>query len=107
MLLSDGPRNSAYYEHATIARLLGLPLVLLDQLSLRGGRLYARLPDGERAVDVVYRRTDEDRLCDERGEPTDIARLLLEPCSAARSPSPTRSARASPTTSCCTPTSRT
>ncbi len=79
VLLSDGPRNSAYYEHATIARLLELPLVLLDQLSLRGGRLYARLSDGECAVDVVYRRTDEDRLCDERGELTDIARLLLEP----------------------------
>ena len=43
------------------------------------GRLLARLPEGERAVDVVYRRTDEDRLCDERGEPTDVARLLLEP----------------------------
>ena len=32
---------------------------------VRGGRLFARLPDGERAVDVVYRRTDEDRLCDD------------------------------------------
>ena len=53
--------------------------MLLDQLSVRGGRLYARLPGGERAVDVVYRRTDEDRLRDARGEPTPIARLLLEP----------------------------
>ncbi len=79
VLLSDGQLNSAFYEHATIAAYLGLPLVLLDQLSVRGGRLYARLPGGERAVDVVYRRTDEDRLRDERGEPTPIARLLLEP----------------------------
>jgi uncharacterized circularly permuted ATP-grasp superfamily protein len=79
VLLSDGQLNSAFYEHATIAAYLGLPLVLLDQLSVRGERLYARLPGGERAVDVVYRRTDEDRLRDDRGEPTPIARLLLEP----------------------------
>ncbi len=79
VLLSDGQLNSAFYEHATIAAYLGLPLVLLDQLRVRGGRLYARLPGGERAVDVVYRRTDEDRLRDARGEPTAIARLLLEP----------------------------
>jgi uncharacterized circularly permuted ATP-grasp superfamily protein len=79
VLLSDGQLNSAFYEHATIAAYLGLPLVLIDQLRVRGERLYARLPGGERAVDVVYRRTDEDRLRDDRGEPTRIARLLLEP----------------------------
>jgi len=79
VLLSDGQLNSAFYEHATIAAYLGLPLVLADQLSVRHGRLYAQLPDGERAVDVVYRRTDEDRLTDDRGEPTAIAQLLLEP----------------------------
>jgi len=79
VLLSDGQLNSAFYEHATIAAYLGLPLLLIDQLSVRGGRLYARLPGGERAVDVVYRRTDEDRLTDAHGEPTPIGRLLLEP----------------------------
>jgi uncharacterized circularly permuted ATP-grasp superfamily protein len=79
ILLSDGEHNSAFYEHAAIARALDLPLVLSRQLSVRGGRLLARLPEGERPVDVVYRRTDEDRLEDERGELTDIARLLLEP----------------------------
>jgi uncharacterized circularly permuted ATP-grasp superfamily protein len=79
VLLSDGERNSAFYEHTTIARVLQLPLVLAEQLSVRGRRLFARLPEGERAVDVVYRRTDEDRLCDARGEPTHVARLLLEP----------------------------
>ena len=38
-----------------------------EQLSRKGDRLYARLRDGERAVDVVYRRTDEDRLQDDAG----------------------------------------
>jgi uncharacterized circularly permuted ATP-grasp superfamily protein len=79
VLLSDGEGNSAYFEHATLARALGLPLVLTTQLSRRRGRLYARLPEGERAVDVLYRRTDEDRLSDGRGRLTGIAELLLEP----------------------------
>ncbi|MHB8235263.1 MAG: circularly permuted type 2 ATP-grasp protein, partial [Solirubrobacteraceae bacterium] len=80
VLLSDGPRNSAYYEHAALARALQLPLVLAQQLSVKRNRLHARLPDGsERAVDVVYRRTDEDRLRDDAGELTHVARLLLEP----------------------------
>jgi uncharacterized circularly permuted ATP-grasp superfamily protein len=79
VLLSDGKLNSAFYEHAAIARYLGLPLVLHGQLSVRGGRLFAQLPGGEQAVDVVYRRTDEDRLADDHGRPTGIAELLLEP----------------------------
>jgi uncharacterized circularly permuted ATP-grasp superfamily protein len=79
VLLSDGPRNSAYYEHAALARAMQLPLVLAEQLFLKGDRLYVRLPDGERAVDVVYRRTDEDRLHNDAGELTHVARLLLEP----------------------------
>lgn len=79
VLLSDGRQNSAFYEHATIAAYLNLPLVLHDQLSVRHGRLFAQLRDGEKAVDVVYRRTDEDRLSDDHGVPTGIAQLLLEP----------------------------
>jgi uncharacterized circularly permuted ATP-grasp superfamily protein len=79
VLLSDGKLNSAFYEHATIARYLNLPLVLHDQLSVRRGRLFAQLGDHEQAVDVVYRRTDEDRLSDDHGKPTAIAGLLLEP----------------------------
>lgn len=79
VLLTDGQHNSAYYEHATIAGYLGLPLVLCEQLSVRRGRLFVQLESGERAVDVVYRRTDEDRLADDHGELTGIAQLLLEP----------------------------
>jgi uncharacterized circularly permuted ATP-grasp superfamily protein len=79
VLLSDGQRNSAFYEHATIAGHLKLPLVLKEQLSVRRGRLFARLKEGERPVDVVYRRTDEDRLTDDQGRPTTLAELLLGP----------------------------
>ena len=79
VVVSDGKDNSAFYEHAAIARYLSLPLVLTEKLSVRRGRLSAQLPDGEQAVDVVYRRTDEDRLTDDRGAPTAIGQLLLEP----------------------------
>jgi uncharacterized circularly permuted ATP-grasp superfamily protein len=79
VLLSDGAGNSALWEHVTIAEQIGVPLVLAEQLSVRSGRLYANLPGGERAVDVVYRRTDEDRLYDDSGQPTHVSRLLLGP----------------------------
>jgi uncharacterized circularly permuted ATP-grasp superfamily protein len=79
-LLSDGPSNSAWWEHRTLARRLGVSLVRPEKLRLSGGRLCAVLPSGRlRALDVVYRRTDEDRLRDERGRPTWLAEMLLEP----------------------------
>jgi uncharacterized circularly permuted ATP-grasp superfamily protein len=79
VLLSDGDRNSAFYEHREIAARLELPLLGASQLSSRAGRLYARIDGSERAVDVVYRRSDEDRLRDEHGQPTELGELLLEP----------------------------
>jgi uncharacterized circularly permuted ATP-grasp superfamily protein len=79
-LLSDGPSNSAWWEHRTLARRLGVSIVTPEKLRLSGGRLCVVLPSGTlRALDVVYRRTDEDRLRDERGRPTWLSDLLLEP----------------------------
>jgi uncharacterized circularly permuted ATP-grasp superfamily protein len=80
VLLSDGPSNSAWYEHLTLARRLGIPLVTPGDLYERGGGLHAFVADGSREVHVVYRRTDEDRLRDEQGRPTWVAELLLDPC---------------------------
>ena len=45
----------------------------------RAGRLYARVGTQLEPVDVVYRRTDEDRLADEHGRPTPLADALLDP----------------------------
>jgi uncharacterized circularly permuted ATP-grasp superfamily protein len=64
VLLTDGPQNTAFWEHECLAERLGIPVVTLDELDLD-------------AVDVVYRRTDEDRLCDEHGELTEVGRALL------------------------------
>ncbi|MEA2439186.1 MAG: hypothetical protein QOH76_610 [Thermoleophilaceae bacterium] len=79
VLLSDGPSNSAWFEHETIARALAVPLVGLGDLEPRAGRLYARVGAQLRPVDVVYRRTDEDRLAGDDGRPTPLADALLEP----------------------------
>lgn len=79
ILLSDGESNSAFYEHTVMAEHLDIPLVRIEQLSMRKGRLYACLDGRDRAVDVVYRRTDEDRITGEDGQLTGIAQLLLEP----------------------------
>ena len=85
VVLSDGPAGSAWYEHSEAARRLGVPVVTLGDLERRGDRLEARLGDGRRRpVDVVYRRSDEDRLRDERGALTPEAEALLEPWLAGR-----------------------
>jgi uncharacterized circularly permuted ATP-grasp superfamily protein len=82
VVLTDGPSNSAYYEHGAIARRLGLPLVRLGDLSVRSDRLFAATNDGVVPVDVVYRRTDEDRLFDAAGVPTTLGNVLLGPLEA-------------------------
>ncbi len=82
VVLTDGPSNSAYYEHGEIARRLGLPLVLLGDLSVRSKRLFAYTEEGTVAVDVVYRRSNEDRLFDSAGALTGLAEILLGPLEA-------------------------
>lgn len=80
VVVSDGPQNSAHYEHARAAALLGGRLVSLADLERDGERLRVRLRDGRsQQVDVVYRRTDDDRVRGDDGELTDAAALLLEP----------------------------
>ena len=76
-LLSDGPGNVAFYDHRTLAERLGIALVRLVDLRIRDRHLYA----GDTRIDVVYRRTDEDRLQHARGGLTRVGRLLLEPWS--------------------------
>ncbi len=78
-LLTHGNASSAFWEHDLIARRLDIPIVTPEQLEPRGGRVYARVGDRLRPIDVLYRRTDEDVLRDESGKPTVVADKLLEP----------------------------
>jgi carboxylate-amine ligase len=78
VVLSDGPANSAWWEHRAIARNLGFPLVALGDLRRRDGALQACVDGAWVRVDVVYRRTNEDRLEDAQGRATAVGSALLE-----------------------------
>jgi uncharacterized circularly permuted ATP-grasp superfamily protein len=78
LLLTDGPDNTAHYEHARLAAAIGIPIATLDQLHVDGERLLLRTADSELLqIDVVYRRTDVDWIRDEHDEMTAVARTLL------------------------------
>jgi uncharacterized circularly permuted ATP-grasp superfamily protein len=75
VLLTDGPDNSAYYEHERLADEAGLVLVTPGELRRSGDRLELA---GGRPVRAVYRRTEQDRVRSD-GRLTEVAELLLEP----------------------------
>jgi len=77
-ILSDGPENGAWYEHARLGRELGLPVVTPDQLELSRDRVFARLSRQRRVqLDVVYRRQDADALTGPDGGLSELGKLLL------------------------------
>ena len=102
VMLSDGPGNSAWFEHRELARALDIEIFGPGDLTARGDRVLG----GGKEVATVYRRTDEDRLRDDRGELTWVGELLARRCAPAACGWSTASGRGSPTTSSCTPTSR-
>jgi uncharacterized circularly permuted ATP-grasp superfamily protein len=77
--VSDGPTNAAWYEHRAVSERLGLPLLGVGDLEVRSGALAARVEGRVRRVDVLYRRTNEERLVDERGRPTPLGGVVVEP----------------------------
>lgn len=60
VVLTPGPRNEAYFEHAYLARYLGFTLVEGGDLIARDGRVWLKTLGGLEAVDVVMRRLDDD-----------------------------------------------
>jgi len=60
VLLSPGIFNSAYYEHAYLARQMGIELVQGRDLVTHDNIVYMRTTSGLRRVDVIYRRVDDD-----------------------------------------------
>lgn len=57
-ILTPGPLNDTYFEHAYIARYLGFMLVQGEDLSVRDGSLSVRTVDGWKPVSVLWRRVD-------------------------------------------------
>jgi len=84
VVLTQGPAAGAFWEHERLARELCAPLVTLDDLEQRDGRVVAWIDGRPRGVDVVYIRTGEDRFTGEDGAPTATGEALLEPAAAGR-----------------------
>ena len=62
VVLTPGPFNSAYFEHSLLARQMGVELVEGPDLICRDNVVYMRTTEGERQVDVIYRRIDDEYL---------------------------------------------
>jgi uncharacterized circularly permuted ATP-grasp superfamily protein len=59
VVLTPGVANSAYFEHSLLARQMGVELVEGRDMFCRDNQVYMRTTDGERQVDVIYRRIDD------------------------------------------------
>jgi len=57
-IMTPGPLNETYYEHAYIARYLGIMLLEGDDLTVSEGRLMVRTVAGLKPVNVLWRRLD-------------------------------------------------
>jgi carboxylate-amine ligase len=75
-VLGDGPRSAVAWEIDRLGEMVDAPVVLPAQLTVRGEDLV--LPDGRR-VDLLWRRTSEERLTDDDGRPDELGELLLGP----------------------------
>ncbi len=62
VVLTPGIANSAYFEHSLLARQMGVELVEGRDLFCRDNMVYMRTTEGERQVDVIYRRIDDEYL---------------------------------------------
>src|ERR1700694_4429311 len=63
VVLTPGSFNETYFEHAYLARQLGLPLVEGHDLTVRGDTVYLKTLGGLRRVHAIMRRLDDD-FCD-------------------------------------------
>ncbi len=63
VVLTPGPLNETYFEHAYLAAYLGFPLAQGDDLTVRDGRVWLKSVEGLQRVDVILRRLD-DSFCD-------------------------------------------
>jgi uncharacterized circularly permuted ATP-grasp superfamily protein len=59
VVLTPGPHNSAYFEHAFLAQQMGTELVEGADLFVKDGHVYMRTTAGPQRVDVIYRRIDD------------------------------------------------
>lgn len=59
VILTPGPHNETYFEHAYLSSLLGYPLVKGSDLLVRNGFVWIKSLKGLKKVDVILRRVDD------------------------------------------------
>lgn len=62
VLLTPGLYNSAYYEHTSLARLMGVELVEGSDLVINNHYVFMKTAGGLKKVDIIYRRIDDEYL---------------------------------------------
>jgi uncharacterized circularly permuted ATP-grasp superfamily protein len=62
VVLTPGVYNSAFFEHAFLAKAMGVELVQGRDLFVDDGWVFMRTTRGQQRVDVIYRRIDDDFL---------------------------------------------
>jgi uncharacterized circularly permuted ATP-grasp superfamily protein len=62
VVLTPGPFNSAYYEHAYLSKQMGWPLVQGSDLYVRNKEIFFKDASGEKRVRVIYRRIETDYM---------------------------------------------
>lgn len=59
VILTPGPHNETYFDHAYMASFLGYPLVTGNDLVVRNGKLWMKTLKALKQVDVVLKRVDD------------------------------------------------
>jgi len=59
VILTPGPHNETYFEHAYLSSFLGYPLVKGNDLVVRDNKVWIKTLKGLIQVDVIYRRVDD------------------------------------------------
>jgi len=72
VVLTPGRFNSAYFEHAFLARQMGVELVEGPDLFVRDNQVFMKTTVGPQQVDVIYRRVDDDFLDPLAGNPDSL-----------------------------------
>ena len=79
VLHTPGRFNSAYFEHAFLAKQMGIELVEGSDLFVRQGHVYMQTTEGPQQVDVIYRRVDDVYMDPLSFEPDSLMACLAWP----------------------------
>ena len=71
-ILTPGPHNSAYFEHAFLADEMGVELIEGNDLIIKDKKVCMRTTQGYKPIDIIYRRVDDHFLDPLTFNPTSI-----------------------------------